>query len=410
MIKNLETHKTRGLVLVAVLWVVMLLTVMVTVLAREVRLDSRISMATGEQSLQRWLSRAGLEQATALLNEDLNIGDNLNDIWNDNPDDCNDIVLEGGVFTIEITDQAGNLNINTATRQQLLALPDMTEDIADAIIDWRDTDDEVSGKGAESGYYSNLPFAYKIRNGPFRTVRELLLVKGLPEELLYGQDMDGDGRLDRGWLRLLTCYSYDMNTDTNGNERVNINEADESKLKEKLEISQSYAKWIVENRQSRDYQSISDLINKDSPKEAQGDSENSDEAKPIDLKTFADIVDRITVRDPGRIEGLVNINTANELVLAAVFEGDRQKARKIIDYRRSLSDGMTNIAQVMQAAGIDVDDFKKIASSITIRTNVFGVKCFGQTNLTEAKFQSADIVDRTRRPAEVLYHYQGVAN
>ena len=37
-----------------------------------------------------------------------------------------------------------------------MGLPGMTEDVADAILDWLDTDDEPRELGAEIEYYSGL--------------------------------------------------------------------------------------------------------------------------------------------------------------------------------------------------------------------------------------------------------------
>ena len=99
-------------------------------------------------------------------------------------------------------------------------------------------------RAAEAGYYENLPVPYKIRNGPLRTIRELLQVKGVTEDLLYGEDTNlngqldanekdrelsppldnGDEVLDQGWVAFLTCYSYEKNVDAAGNARININQ------------------------------------------------------------------------------------------------------------------------------------------------------------------------------------------
>jgi hypothetical protein len=78
----------------------------------------------------------------------------------------------------------------------LLKLPGMTDEIADSIIDWRDTDEQVSATGAESEYYQSLQPPYQCKNGPFETVEELLLVKGMTPELLYGMDVNHNGLLD----------------------------------------------------------------------------------------------------------------------------------------------------------------------------------------------------------------------
>ena len=50
-----------------------------------------------------------------------------------------------------LIDEASKLNLNTATRAMLEELPRMTPELAAAIIDWRDSDDEVTEGGAELG-------------------------------------------------------------------------------------------------------------------------------------------------------------------------------------------------------------------------------------------------------------------
>jgi hypothetical protein len=103
----------------------------------------------------------------------------------------------------------------------------MTAELAASIIDWRDTDSDVTAGGAEDEYYLLQPTPYHCKNGPFETVDEILLVKGASEDLLYGEDTnlnglldpqenDGDvseppdnadGRLDRGFYDYVTVYS-----------------------------------------------------------------------------------------------------------------------------------------------------------------------------------------------------------
>src|SRR5690606_14118989 len=68
-------------------------------------------------------------------------------------------------------------------RELLMALPGMTESIADAILDWIDPDDEPREFAADIEYYSSLDPPYQPRNGPPETVEELLLVKDVTPEL-----------------------------------------------------------------------------------------------------------------------------------------------------------------------------------------------------------------------------------
>src|SRR5207249_12115122 len=85
-----------------------------------------------------------------------------------------------------ITDESAKLDINYASATMLMQLPGMTDDVAGAIVDWRDSDDTASASGAESQYYLSLSPPYTCKNAPFETVEELMLVRGVTPQLLYG--------------------------------------------------------------------------------------------------------------------------------------------------------------------------------------------------------------------------------
>lgn len=437
IIKNLNKHlsadsRKNGLIIVAVLWVVMILNVIVATAGHNGRLEMRVRQIRTEEHRCKWACRAGIEKVIGILNEDLRESDSLTDLWSDNDEDLNNVGLEQCRFSIRVTDESGKLNINTATKEQLLALPYMESYIADAIIDWRDENDTISSEGVEGGYYQNLPFGYSIRNGPFKTIRELLLVKGVTEELLYGKDTnfnrkldynerdgdrnppsdDGDNELDEGWIAYLSCYSYDRNVDAEGNRRININQADERQMETSLGISRQVARWIVQRRQDNEFESIADLINNDSPikpsEDSQGDSE------PIDLQTFALIADKITVKNDTEIQGKINVNTAPEEVLTVLFGNDDEAvkvAENIIAYRNSLADGMQSIAELLNA--LSIDNFKNIAELVTTRSNVFTIRCFATADRGDSDgiiMQTEAVVDRNTSPCRVLYWYQGTGN
>ncbi len=408
----------KGLVLVTVLWVVVVLTIIVAVLGRKSRLDTKVCFARIEGLRCKWACRAGIETAIGVLNEDTRESDCLTDLWSDNEEDFNDILLERCSFTTRVIDEASKLNVNVATKGQLLGLPEMLEEIADAIIDWRDENDTPSEGGVESGYYEELPFGYRARNGPFRTIRELLLVKDVTEELFYGEDTnfngqldynekdgdksppidDGDSELDLGWIAYLTCYSYDNNKDASGNTRVNINEADESELRRSLGVTNEQAKWIVDNRP---HQSIGDLISNQSP---------------INTQSFSQIADKITVSNEEKLPGKVNVNTAPEAVLAALLGGDDtayQIAENIITYRESLMYGIESIGELMQVGSMNVDSFKKIVDFITTRSDVFTIRCIAtadRNGFAGATLETEAVVDRSSTPCKILYWYQGTSN
>jgi len=252
------------------------------------------------------------------------------------------------------------------------------------------------------------------------------MVKGVTAELFYGEDTnlnyqldynerDGDKRppldnansvLEKGWISQLTCYSYDNNTDALGDARVNINQADEQKLTSALGLSKGQAKWIVENRKGN-YKSIADLINKNSSEKPPQDAdENSEEPLPLDRETFARIADQITINDNKQIPGLININTADQEVLTALFEGSEQLALDVISRRQSFA-AMESIAELLEIKSIDVETFKKIANSITARSSVYTIYCFAHNDMTAAEYRCEAVVDRDQSPIPILYRHQG---
>ena len=420
-----------GVVLVGVLWLKIILLAIVAISAQNSRLDFKVRVLGTEELRCRWACRAGIEKAIGILNEDPRECDDLTELWSDNDEDFNDVILVGCHFAVRLIDEASKLNINTATKEQLLELPNMIEDIVDAIIDWRDDNDSVSGLGVEGEYYETLTYPYTIRNGPFKTIRELLLVRGVTEELLYGEDTnfngqldhnendgeqtppndDANGELDLGWIEYLSCYSYDNGeVDAAGEARININQGNQSSLESSLGIKSSHARWIVDNRT---HDSIADLINNNSPKEPQ--SGNSNNAQPLDLQTFGSIADMITVGG-GSAEGKINLNTASEYVLSALLGGGdsgMQLAEQVISFREEQLYGMESIAEILEAGGMSVDMFKKIADLVTVRSDVYTIRCSATGDRASGNgltLWTETVVDRSSTPYETLYWYQGANN
>lgn len=157
-------------------------------------------------------------------------------------------------FRYGVTDEAGKLNVNALLQidpsgkilhDALMKLPNMTEEIADAIVDWIDPDDEPRTNGAENSYYMGLTPGYRCKNGPLDTIEELLLIRGITPELLFGSDMNRNGAADdansdsgmpgdRGWAAFVTVYSRERNVDKDGNPRIYINDTDTAGLHQKL--------------------------------------------------------------------------------------------------------------------------------------------------------------------------------
>ena len=146
----------------------------------------------------------------------------------------------------------------------LMSLPGMTEDTADAILDWIDEDSEPREYGAEDEYYLALPTAYSAANAPVQSVDDLLLVRGVTAPLLYGADANRNGILDAdeqqhygvsidtpgalGWAAYLTVHGSESNLGPTGTPRVNINVDDLETLYDDLVTAmgdETYASYVI---------------------------------------------------------------------------------------------------------------------------------------------------------------------
>ncbi|WP_235935133.1 type II secretion system protein GspK [Candidatus Laterigemmans baculatus] len=149
----------------------------------------------------------------------------------------------------------------------LLAVPGMSVETADCILDYLDADDEPREFGAESEYYLSLPSPYDAKNGPLDSVEELLLVKGVTPWLLFGADANRNGVIDAseqmaastggeglaslGWTAYLTTHSLENNKRADGTPRINVNADDLETLYTDLSDAlgnEDWASYIVAYR------------------------------------------------------------------------------------------------------------------------------------------------------------------
>src|SRR5207342_1622287 len=101
-----------------------------------------------------------------------------------------------------VIDEGAKINLNVLMQLDpsgarllaaLLLLPNMTPEIANSIVDWLDSDSTPRDGGAEDDYYSSLAQPYHCKNGPLESIEELLLVKGVTPQLLFGSDRNRNG-------------------------------------------------------------------------------------------------------------------------------------------------------------------------------------------------------------------------
>ena len=176
--------RQRGIALVVVLWLVVLITVIGSSHARNMRIETSLAFNHVGTARARALAEAGINRAIMEL-----FVDNTDTRW---PLDgtARQIQLDSGSVNIGIRDASGLLDLNKADQAQLEAVlgaagadDALRLELADAILDWRDKDTLRRLHGAEDTDYRHADLDWGSRDGPFASVDELRYVLGMTHEL-----------------------------------------------------------------------------------------------------------------------------------------------------------------------------------------------------------------------------------
>ncbi len=409
--------KRRGMVLAAVLVVAALAaTVAVSVLFL-MRAEAGASLAhtRGEQAWRAAMS--GFRFASVVVAG----GPGDVELWYDNPEIfLNQLVFDDGAdqwyFTIYaenpiddesvrygLEDEAAKLNLNTADEETLFGFAPLLPEHVDALLDWRDSDEQARPQGAEQTYYDQLLHPYLVQNGPLRTLEEVLLIKGFNGPVVYGEDAnlnglldpneddgddrfppdDRDGALNRGLYGLATVWSVEPNVDRFGEARIDLNSSPDQLAQEGL--SQPLVDLLrVYRAEGNRLEHPADLLemeyrvqrqHREFPDLRQGDVLVA-EVQPEDLVI---LMDRTTTAPNQRtVAGLVNVNTAPVAVLAALPGIDENLARQIADVRTGLDAEVRSTTAWLYTSGVmDAAEFRAAAPRLTARSYQYRVRCIG---------------------------------
>jgi DNA uptake protein ComE-like DNA-binding protein len=423
----------RASILVGLLWCVALLSIIVIGVLHTARLDLMIVKNYGDRIQARYLALAGVEKAKALLYQDTldrkRAEKNHTGFLYDDPDDFRDVALGPGTFSVirrsameeggqtiyGISDEEGRLNLNQTSPEELAKIYGVTPEIAAAITDWKDDDNNISPGGAEAEYYMGLKPPYLPRNGPFQSVRELLMVRGISRDLLLADDKKQNGllprtaqgpsvprggatgrresdSLDAGLANIFTVDGWVENSNAAGDDRINIQTADENALSSIHGISKTIARAIVAYRGQNKPDSIVDLLDVTAPQNRQnarpeGDNNNQPTGpKVINEELFLEIADSVTTQSTRELAGLVDINTASAQVLACLPGMNPELAQAVVSHRSSAG-FFPNIASVLKVPGMSRPILKQLANRITARSETFRI-------IGEGRITSSGVVQR----------------
>ena len=388
----------RGSVLIIVMWICLGLVALILYFAgsmsselraadnRVTEIEARQAVAGGARYvayiLTNFATNGAVPNAADYKSEALSVGEAQ--FWLIGRDNSQTPTTEP-VFGL--VDEASKLNLNTATRAMLLELPNMTPELADAIVSWRRAANaqtaDASG-GSADNVYARLDPPRANKGGLFESVDELRLVDGATLEVLFGEDTnrngaldpnedDGeqsaprdnqDGQLQPGLLEYVTVYSRQPNTKADGSRRVNIATTQGRQGLRQLLLS----KGIEPQR-------VATIVNNSNGNTGGGGGQGGrggpggQQPPQPDLTSIAEFMllsrmtadefvlihSDITATTGNSTAGLVNVNTASAAVLACIPGIGLDNAATLVAYRVAHPDVLTSMAwlpQVLSNAGI----------------------------------------------------------
>ena len=230
----------RGVALLITLLMVAILTIVVIEFTHTVEIDGHLTRNALSRIQAGYLARSavGMAELTLRLDEAEKVGDIAIRPPVETPLDTwarpfPPFPVDDGFGTVAFTilDENSRYNLNALARQEpqteailhqqlfqgILGVAGLDPNLLHPVLDWLDPGDDTAQEfGAESAFYGEERTPpYAARNGPFRSLEELLLVRGF-DEISYDQ-----------WLLLRTMLTVLPNQDL----KINLNTASEPLVK-----------------------------------------------------------------------------------------------------------------------------------------------------------------------------------
>jgi general secretion pathway protein K len=264
-------HSKPGIALIAVIWLIAILSLAAITTLRVIKFDSEITAAKVHGSRALQLAEMGIAiGANPVVKRDDPLLRRLDEENNEE-------------IQVTLTSESARYNINTLVLAEDKSLIrsifiqwgldlDAAQALTDALTDWVDTDDEVALNGAEIDDYKKMGRINQPFNRPFYDIEEMRLVRGM-------NDIES---LRPDWRSWFTVWSSGT---------LDINEANAELISVAAEVTPEQAAIIP-----------STVLGPDGVRDTEDDAPFQDIASAlsllgIDANTRQDIAQRFTLND-----------------------------------------------------------------------------------------------------------------
>ena len=392
-----------------------------------------------EQVQARWAARAGVEQVIAVMSYNLE---------NPNPDDAlallrdleDTAVGETATGAWEIThvvdgqlylgpmDESSKLNINTVSVDEMVEmdLDGLSQDVIDAIVDWRDEDDDVSLMGAEEDFYRNRNLNYEPRNADLKSLAEMELIAGVWPESLRGPDtrllnnFDTSVAMEPGWGEFFTAYTTTKSMTPDGLPRFRLDDAEESEIADYFGLTSEQAAAVKSfattggdvRLESLLAQGISDANTRTGGRSSRrtglstsgaGSAQEDENDALLSLAQHRMILEEGWIGDlETTLPGRLNLNTATLKALETVFSFDITLAEDVLALRSSKEGGLTSILDLLETGRITPEILGAIGHRLTTSGSVYAITSRGRSTNGDIETAMFVVVDRSSLPIQIL--------
>lgn len=183
----------RGVALLTILVMVALATILAATIAKRQTNTAENTGYLMRQDQSLLYAKSAEAFFSELLIQDSDNGSSIDHLQENWAKPMPSFPVEDGSVSGKLQDESGKFNLNNLVKadgnqvddsarrwfEKLLQRVGLPAELSQAVIDWQDTNDEVTGAmGAESSYYQGLDPAYLTPNTKFHSIEELKLVRG----------------------------------------------------------------------------------------------------------------------------------------------------------------------------------------------------------------------------------------
>lgn len=316
------SNNNTGTALIIVLFVIAALTTLAVAFSQETGIEMNLTGYSRDSRMAHQIASSGVNLALALLVQDISDDkeekvDSLDEPWAQINEDTipweleedsslkGNIIDENSRLNINILFESGETNDEKADQlKRLFTSLGLQEAQADPILDWLDKDDEERFDGAENLYYESLDPPYQCANGPFLTVSQIRLVKGV-NDIIKNLEKEEKNLFD--YITII------------GDGKININTAPAEVLQSlHQDIDEEKSQAIISYRKENPFIKIEEL------KQVIG----------IDEGLYNDIDGLITVQSDRFYIKMESVYRTSSCTITAIAQRDEEKKEVEVVYWR----------------------------------------------------------------------------